>query len=103
MLDKIIAAAAAVVMAFAANHISAPEVRPNCYPAEIRIITTVTADEDSDFAYLALYEILETGHVYAMDAQDFLPGDHCIALMCDNDTPDDPTDDWYCRVIRWLD
>ena len=100
---KSIATAIAVVLSFASLKAAKPEptVRPNCYPAEIKVLTTVSVQTGDDYDFEALYEVVGTGEVYAMYCEDFLPGDHFVGLMCDNDTPDNPKDDFYVKVISW--
>lgn len=97
-------AAVALLLALAVNPTAySATARPNCYAAEIEVLTVVDVQTDEGFDSQAIYEIAGTGNAYAMYCEDFLPGDHCLALICDNNTPDDVTDDWYVRVIRWLD
>ena len=102
MKNVLAAAIAATLAAAAAGTLSAEseeQVRPNCYAEEIRIVATVDTPTADSYAF---YEVLSSGEIYQMDAQDFAPGDVFIGLMCDNDTPDDIYDDWYVEVIKWL-
>lgn len=104
-MKNVLASAIAITLsaAAAASLKPAPTVRPNCYPAEIRILTTVDVRTEQGYDCQAFYEVLDSGEIYAMYCEDFLPDDHCLGLMCDNDTPDDLTDDFYVRVIQWYD
>lgn len=101
---KSILIAAIAALSAITNTYANSTARPNCYVGELRILTTAEVQtEDGEYDWRAFYTIDDGDDVYAMDGQDFLPGDHCIGLFCDNNTPDDVTDDWYVQVIKWLD
>lgn len=103
MKEAIIAAIAALTT-IANIYANAQTARPNCYIGEVRILTACEVQtDDGEYAYRAYYTIDDGDDIYAMDGQDFLPGDHCVGLICDNNTPDDVKDDFYIRVIKWID
>lgn len=93
------ALAVALLTASLASTTPKAEVRPNCYPADIEVLSTTTMYLNGRLTQKVVYEVLDSEEVYAMYADGFRKSDRFVGLMCDNDTPEDIYDDFFVQVI----